>query len=103
MKAFPWIVAIAAVGTAVYVVMRRQNQQRMSGGDLDSAADNVGFWGSKQRVSGAGSQIGGNLKQGLGKLTGDRQMQGEGVLDQAVGTVKDAAGKAARAVSDTLR
>jgi uncharacterized protein YjbJ (UPF0337 family) len=103
MKAFPWIVATAAVGVAIYALLNSQQGQAVpADGDVEDAANKTGVWGSKQRVKGTGGSVVGQAKQGLGKLTGDKQMQGEGVVDEAVGNVKDAAGKAAHAVSDTL-
>ncbi len=99
----PWIIAIAALGTAIYVLVN-QPQLQTSGTDpdVDSAANKTGAWGTKQRVKGTGGNLLGQAKEGLGNLTGDQQMQGEGVVDQAVGTVKDTIGQAAHAVADTL-
>ena len=53
-------------------------------------------------MTGTGGVLGGKLKQGLGKLTGDEQTEGEGYVDEAVGRVKDGAGQAAHAVSDAI-
>lgn len=97
----PWMIALASVGLAVHMVSKNANQQ-YAGADADSAANETGSWGTKQRVKGTGGSLLGQAKQGVGKVTGDKQMQGEGVVDEAVGNVKDAAGKAAHAVSDVL-
>ena len=99
----PWIIAIAALGTAVYVLVNAPQQQSAGADpDVDKAASKTGTWGTKQRVKGTGGDLLGQAKEGIGNVTGDKQMQGEGVVDQVVGTVKDAAGQAAHAVSDTL-
>jgi uncharacterized protein YjbJ (UPF0337 family) len=49
------------------------------------------------RAKGAGNDLKGKIKEGAGKLTGDRGLQSEGKLDQAkgkgqkaIGDVKDA-------------
>ncbi len=44
------------------------------------------------RTRGAANDIGGKIKEGLGKLTGDKQLQAEGNLDQAKGKGQQALG-----------
>jgi uncharacterized protein YjbJ (UPF0337 family) len=103
MKALLWIIAGAGVGLAAYVVLNQPGLQYASGNDgVEQAADKTTMWGSKQRISGAGKGLVGKLKEGLGKMSGDEGLAGEGVADQVVGTVKDAAGKAAHAVGETI-
>ncbi len=92
-----WILGAASLGVAAYVIFSSQGST--AGGDLSTQA---GSWGTKQRVKGTGGVLGGKLEKGLGDLTGDPAVQGQGVLDQAVGQVKDAAGQAAHAVSDAV-
>ncbi len=46
----------------------------------------------KDRVEGSAKNIGGKLKEGVGNLTGDSKLQGEGKMDQAKGKVQNAAG-----------
>ena len=99
----PWIIAAATFGIAAYL-LRNQSAYQLSasGTDLDDAAAKTGTWGTEQRVKGTGGDLLGKAKQGAGKLTGDKQLQGEGIIDEATGIVKDTAGKAADAVSSTL-
>ncbi len=54
---------------------------------------------SDNRVEGAGHKLAGAVKEGLGKLTGDAKMQGEGMAEKAGGSVQNAAGKAQDSVS----
>jgi len=54
----------------------------------------------KNRVEGSGDQAKGNLKEGLGHLTGDEKLKNEGRGDQAGGKIKNAVGRAADAVKD---
>ena len=42
----------------------------------------------------------GKVKEGAGKVTGDRDLEAEGQADQAEGTIRDKAGKAVREVND---
>ena len=44
----------------------------------------------------------GRIKEAAGDLTGDKDLQREGKVDQATGTVKDAVGDAADKVKDVV-
>ncbi len=105
MKALPWIIAGVTIGAALAFVYGNAPQPAYSTGDPDAedAARKTSVWGTKKRVGGTGDSLVGKAKEGFGKVTGNEQMQGEGVADQAVGSVKDAAGQVAHAVSDTIR
>jgi uncharacterized protein YjbJ (UPF0337 family) len=46
--------------------------------------------------------VGGAIKKGVGKLTGDDQMADEGAADRVAGQVKDAAGQVGHAVGETI-
>lgn len=99
----PWIIAIATAGIAIYVVSNNSDVRYVgTGAGVNDAADQAGAWAAKQRVEGTGSSLFGQAKQGLGKVTGNKQMQDEGMLGEAAGNIRDAAGKAAKAVTDTL-
>ncbi len=104
MNKFMWILGATCLGVAAYVLISEaQNNPRTAGYDgVDDLSDQVGDWGTKKRVSGTGGVLGGKLKQGFGKLTGDDELQGEGAVDEGTGRVKDLAGQAAHAVSDTI-
>ena len=98
MGKFLLILGAASLGVAAYVIF--SNEGGLAGdGDFSTEA---GAWGTKQRVTGTGGKLGGKLEKGFGDLTGDPAVQGQGLVDQAVGTVKDAAGQAAHAVSDAV-
>ncbi|KIC56680.1 uncharacterized protein YjbJ (UPF0337 family) [Brevundimonas sp. UYEF29] len=51
------------------------------------------------RIEGAAKNIGGKIKEGVGKLTGDTKLQAEGKADQVEGKVQNAVGGA----KDSLR
>jgi len=53
----------------------------------------------KDRVEGSATHMGGKLKEGLGKLTGDAKLETEGKGDQVKGKVQNAVG----GVKDALR
>jgi len=44
----------------------------------------------------------GRVKEAAGDLTGDKDLQNEGKVDQATGKVKDAVGDASDKVKDTI-
>ena len=51
---------------------------------------------------GAADSAKGNLKEAAGDLTGDKDLQREGKVDQATGTVKDKVGDVADAAKDAV-
>ncbi len=101
MKALPWIIAGVAFGAAAYYLANAP-QPQYADRDVEDAANESSLWGGKQRVKGTGGSLLGKAKEGFGRATGDEDLQAEGVGDQVVGSVKDAAGKVAGAVGDTL-
>lgn len=60
----------------------------------------------REHVKGAADKAKGSVKQGAGKLTGDKDMEREGQADKAKGDVHKAAGNikdAARNAADSLK
>lgn len=53
----------------------------------------------KDRVEGSATNLGGKVKEGAGKLTGDEKLKNEGVADQVKGKVQNVVGS----VKDTLK
>lgn len=51
------------------------------------------------RIEGAAKNLGGKIKEGVGKMTGDTKLQAEGKADQVEGKVQNAVGGA----KDSLR
>ncbi len=102
MSKFLWILGGATLAVAAYVVMNQQLGLTAPADGVDDAGNEVGAWGTKQRAFGTGGQLKGKLEQFGSKLTGDSELGGEGVLDEATGAVKDAAGKAAQAIGSTI-
>ena len=51
------------------------------------------------RVEGAAKNLGGNIKEAAGKITGDEKLKAEGRADQVEGKVQNAVG----GLKDTLR
>ena len=56
--------------------------------------------GAKEQVGGKMDKLKGKIKEGAGKVTGDRDLEAEGEADQAEGTVRDNVGRGTRKVGD---
>jgi uncharacterized protein YjbJ (UPF0337 family) len=54
------------------------------------------------REKGAGHELKGSVKEGVGKVTGNRSQQLEGNLEKNAGKVQHAVGKASDDISDDL-
>jgi uncharacterized protein YjbJ (UPF0337 family) len=103
MKSLPWILAAVGLGVAAYVVINTPGPEYSTGNDsIEGAARKTSAWGSKNRVTGTGTNLGGKLKEGLGNLTGNSDLANEGIVDQVAGKVKDAAGSVAQAAGQTI-
>jgi len=103
MKSLPWILAAVGLGVAAYVVINTPAPEYATGNDdIENAARKTSAWGSKNRITGTGTNLGGKLKEGLGNLTGNDDLANEGVVDQVAGKIKDAAGSVAQAAGQTI-
>jgi uncharacterized protein YjbJ (UPF0337 family) len=103
-SSMPWIVAGIGAGiAATYFLMNQPRLQSESGYDsVDEGAARTYGWGSKARLSGAGTNIVGQVKEGVGRITGREDIAGEGVMDQAAGSVRNAVGNVAQAAGQTI-
>lgn len=103
MKPLAWVILGAGACIAAYILINQPGPQYATGDDdVEYAAGRATLWGSKQRVAGAGGNLGGRLKEGFGRVTGDDQLAGEGAADQVVGALKDTAGRVAQAAGQTV-
>ncbi|MEA2573717.1 MAG: hypothetical protein QOH93_1015 [Chloroflexia bacterium] len=66
--------------------------------------------GFGDKVQGGAKDLGGKVEEGIGNVTGDREMQAEGTANQvegkgqqAIGNVKDAAGNVGDALKGVFR
>jgi len=103
MKNLPWFLAALGLGITAYVIAKTPGPQYATGSDsVEGAARDTPQWGSKTRVRGAGGKFVGKLKEGVGRATGDPDLADEGVGDQIVGSLKNAAGQVAQAAGQTI-
>lgn len=54
------------------------------------------------RVDGSAKKVGGNLKEGVGKVLGDEKLKREGQADQTEGKIQNAWGGVKDSVRDAL-
>ena len=57
---------------------------------------------NRDEVEGKAEQVKGKVKQAAGDLTDDEQLHGEGVADEAAGSVQEGYGKARRKVGEAI-
>jgi uncharacterized protein YjbJ (UPF0337 family) len=97
---------MAGVGAgiaATYLMMNQPRMQTATGYDsVEEGADRTFSWGSKARLSGMGRNVAGKVKEGFGRVTGNRNIANEGIGDQAIGSVEDATGTVAQAAGQTI-
>ena len=103
MKRQMWIPLALGIVATYIILDRRAARYAADYDELEAAADRTDQWGSKQRIAGAGRDLLGRLKEGVGRITGNEDLAGRGVVDQVAGAVQDTVGKAANAASDTIR
>lgn len=58
---------------------------------------------AKEHVEGTVDKAGGKVKEGIGNVTGDRDLQAEGKADQATGSLKKAFGNVKDAVRNVMK
>ncbi len=57
----------------------------------------------KDEIKGAAKEARGNVKDAIGKATGDKKLQADGAADKVEGAVQKAAGKVKEAARDALK
>lgn len=55
---------------------------------------------TSDKAAGLGNEAMGNIKQGLGKVTGNDKLQAEGAAQEAKGEAQQAVGKAKEGIKD---
>ena len=57
----------------------------------------------KDRIKGAAQKIKGSIEKTVGRLTGNKKLEAEGVVDKAVGSAREGIGKGKDAVRDIAK
>jgi uncharacterized protein YjbJ (UPF0337 family) len=58
---------------------------------------------STNRIEGAGKQAVGGAKEAIGKATGDKKLEAQGIVEKTTGTVQNAVGKAQDKLGDAVK
>jgi uncharacterized protein YjbJ (UPF0337 family) len=77
-------------------------QQEIGFDGMEDAANRAWRWGTKKRFSAGVDSLAGRVKEGIGRVTGDDDLAGEGIADQTSGALKDTAGKWGNVVGETI-
>ena len=104
MKALPWIAAGIGIGIGVTILLFNEPEPAYDTGydSVERAARKTFGWGTKKRAEGKAGSVVGAVKEGVGRFTGDQQMEDEGTAERLVGNVKDAAGELGHAAAQTI-
>lgn len=101
MKTLAWFAAGIGIGMVIYLIANAP--EYATGSDtLEAAAHSAAGWGTRQRVTGAGADILGRVKEGLGDLAGNPDLANEGTGDRVAGQIKEGVGEFAQAAGQTL-
>ena len=99
------LLAGGAVGAAVAVLVlnsEREPDYATGYDEVERAAGKTFGWGLKQRAKGKMERVGGAIKEGVGRVIGDAELEAEGSVHRVMGKVKDAAGEVGTAAAQTL-
>ena len=104
MRALPWVIAGVGIGAGVTILLFSESEPEYATGfnGVERAARKTFNWGTKRRAEGKVGAVAGAIKEGIGKLTGDDRMAGEGAADRAMANMRDAAGQVGHAVGETI-
>ncbi len=96
------LAGIGAGAIITYALFYEPKLQSETGIDgVEEAANKALRWGTKKRFGGGADTLVGRCKEGVGRVTGDDDLAEEEVTDQAVGAMKDGAGRWGHAVGET--
>ena len=99
------LLAGGAIGAAIAVlILNGEGEPEYATGydGVERAAGKTFGWGLKQRAEGKMAGVAGAVKEGVGRFTGDSDLEDEGTFDRVAGKVKDTVGKVGTAAAQTL-
>jgi uncharacterized protein YjbJ (UPF0337 family) len=102
MKAIPWLIAGIGLGAVAVYILSSTPEYSTSSDTVEGVARKTFGWGTKQRIAGKGQAAVGAVKQGIGKLGGDPDLEDEGSLNRVVGNAREAVGKLGEAAAETI-
>ena len=100
-----FLLAGGAIGAAIAVLILnsdREPEYATGYDNVERGAAKAFGWGVKQRAGGKMASVAGAVKEGIGRFTGDEDLEAEGAGDRFAGKVRDKAGEVGTAVGQTL-
>ncbi|HMF53662.1 MAG TPA: CsbD family protein [Edaphobacter sp.] len=104
MRVLPWLLAGAAIGAGIAVLVLNdwETEYDTEYDSVEGAARKTFGWGTRQRAQGKVGAAFGRFKEGVGQFTGDSDLEAEGAAEKVVGNVRDKAGELGHAVAQTV-
>jgi len=104
MRSLPWLLAGAAIGAGIAVLVLNDWEPEYDTGydSVEGAARKTFGWGTRQRAEGKVGSVVGRFKESVGNFTGDPDLAAEGTVEKIAGEVKDKAGEIGHAVGETI-
>jgi uncharacterized protein YjbJ (UPF0337 family) len=99
------LLAGGAIGAAIAVLIlnsEREPEYATGYDGMERAAGKTFGWGVKQRAGGKVASAVGAVKEGVGRFTGDEDLEAEGAVDRVAGKVKDTVGEVGTALGQTI-
>ena len=99
------LLAGGAIGAAIAVlILNSESEPEYATGydGVERAAGKTFGWGVKRRAEGKVASAVGAVKEGVGRFTGDTNLEAEGAVDRVAGKVKDTVGEVGTALGQTI-
>jgi uncharacterized protein YjbJ (UPF0337 family) len=94
-----------AIGAAIAVLVLnsdREPEYATGYSGVERVAGKTYGWGLRQRAEGKMASVAGAVKEGVGRFTGDADLENEGTFDRVAGKVKDAVGEIGTSAAQTI-
>jgi uncharacterized protein YjbJ (UPF0337 family) len=90
----------AALTYALFYDPKLQREARFD--SADNTAKKARLWSAQERFRGEAETLAGQVKEGVGRVTNDDDLMGEGIAEQTVGAVRDTAGRWGNVAGETI-
>lgn len=99
-----WLLMGGAIGAGIAALVLSEREPAYATGydGVEDVARKTFGWGAKQRVKGKAGSVVGRMKAGVGRFTGDSDLEAEGTIEKVAGKVRDIAGEAGQAAAQTI-
>ncbi len=103
MRALTWMVAGVGIGVGVTLLMKLSEPEYATGyDDVERAAAKSFGWGTKKRAEGRVRSGIGSVKEAIGRVVSDPDLENEGTFQRAKGKVKETIGEVGQGIGQTI-